>query len=134
MQTYSANKKLHSLDRVGIACSSACAIHCLLLPIIAFASPSLSALSDNEWIHLGLLCAVVPVALFSFIRSKKVHAHQAPLVLGSLGIVVLISAVLLESLHIEIPYLEKGLTALGSLALVIGHIKNTKLLVREKKV
>ena len=130
MKTNSNFVILNNMDKVGIVCSGACAIHCLLLPMLAFASPTLSAFFENEWIHLGLLIALIPIAIISFYRSRKVHGNNSPVIFGASGIILLLTAVVLESFHIEIPYLEKTLTGLGSIILIIGHALNMSYLKR----
>jgi hypothetical protein len=124
MQTQSNFIVINRLDKAGILCSGACAIHCLLFPVIAFASPTISSFLNNEWIHLGLLTALIPIALIAFIRSKRIHKKTNPILFGVLGIVTLVSAVLLEALHIEVANLEKILTGLGSVILILGHVLN----------
>ncbi|MGB0454746.1 MAG: MerC domain-containing protein [Bacteriovoracaceae bacterium] len=120
-------QNLNKLDKAGIICSGACAVHCLLIPILAYASPLIFGFLKNEFIHLGLLIALVPIALIVFTKSQKLHGDSKPLILGAIGITLLISAVLLESIHLKIPYLEKILTGFGSLILIGAHITNLKL-------
>ncbi|WP_372656111.1 MerC domain-containing protein [Halobacteriovorax sp.] len=117
---------LKKVDQTGIICSGACAIHCLLFPILAFASPAISNYLNNEWIHVTLVIALIPIAFFSFSRSIAIHGDKKPIVLGSAGILFLVSAIAVESLHIEIAGLEKSLTAIGSILLIAAHIFNIK--------
>ena len=113
----------NKLDRVGIVCSGACAAHCMLAPIIALASPAIASYAENEWIHIVLLLLIVPVAAFAFYRSMKIHQKMYPTLLGGIGIVFLILAVMIESL-IEIEKLEVVLTVIGCVFLISGHIFN----------
>lgn len=126
MQTESNHIALNRLDKAGIICSGACAIHCLLIPVIAYSSPFIAKYFQNEMIHTGLLVVLIPIALINFTRSSKIHGNNKPLLIGILGIVLLVVAVLVESLHIEIPYLEKSLTGIGSLLLIAAHTINLK--------
>ncbi|MEC7277049.1 MAG: MerC domain-containing protein [Bdellovibrionota bacterium] len=121
---------LNRLDKTGIICSGACAVHCLILPLLAYASPTLTSFTQNEWIHKGLLIALLPIAFIAFSKSYKVHKRKSPTLVGGLGVLILISAVLIESVGIEVPYMEKILTAFGSVLLITGHILNTKFLRR----
>ena len=50
--TTESDAQLESLDKAGIACSAACAAHCVLLPILAYIAPSLSIIGEQEWIHM----------------------------------------------------------------------------------
>lgn len=120
------------LEKAGVVCSGACAVHCLLMPFLAYSSPAISHFFNNEWIHFGLLIVLIPVALISFSRSRKAHGNNGPSLLGSVGMVFLVGAIALESFHIEIANLEKILTAIGSLLLIVGHTLNLSLLRRKK--
>ena len=122
---------LNNLDKVGITCSSACAIHCLLLPIIAFTFPVLSNSLHSEWVHLGLLITLIPTALVSFTKSIKIHSRYTPITLGTIGVSLLTSAIAVEMLQIKISYLEKTLTGIGSLLLITAHIYNMIYLRKE---
>jgi hypothetical protein len=94
---------------------------------LIYLSPTYLSFLKNELIHLGLLVVLVPIALLAFYKSYKQFNILKPAIFGTLGISLLICAVLLEALHIEISYLEKVLTALGSIFLIIGHTLNLKL-------
>lgn len=117
---------LNKLDKTSIACSGACAVHCLLLPVIAYISPTIADIAGNELIHIGLILALLPLALLAFTKSYKKHKNFSAGLLGGIGILFLLSAVALESLHIE--NLEKILTGAGSVILIIAHTINMKLL------
>ena len=113
----------------GILCSVACAIHCMLIPVITLLSPTLTSYFENEWIHIGLLFIVVPIALTSFYQQKRIHEKIKPMILGSIGIFFLISAIVSEQLfNIEIEKLEFVLTMIGSTFLIVGHLYNIRYL------
>ena len=123
-QTIASKKTSKPLDLAGIIFSLACAIHCLAFPILVSLVPSLTTHLDNEWIHFGFLATLVPVALVSFVRSKKDHNNPRPLVLGVLGISLLLSAVFVE--HLGVHAGETLLTVLGSITLISAHIMNMR--------
>ena len=117
----------NKVDKAGIACSGMCAIHCALSPIIAFSSPGIVRFFENEWIHIGLLILIVPIAIFAFIKGHNVHHNIKPFALGFIGLVLLLSAVILEAIfNIEIEYLETILTVFGCVILTIAHFLNIK--------
>ena len=92
-----------SLDKAGILCSVACAIHCMVSPILVFVSPAIASILKNEWLHIGLLTFLTPIAIFAFYKGFKVHKKIRPLVLDGFGVLLLLSAVAFESLlRIEI--------------------------------
>ena len=117
-------KKTETFDIVGILCSSACALHCMLMPVVISFAPSLSVFFENEWIHIGLVITLVPVALIALVRGKKSHGKSLPLALGVLGMTALWLAIALESF--EIHNLETVLTVMGSFLLITAHLWNLK--------
>lgn len=113
-----------NLDRLGIFFSLACTIHCLGLPLLTFIMPTFTISFEQEWIHVSLLFLLIPIALFSFINSKKNHGKRMPMIYGLIGISFLIFAVLFEEKTIY--YLETTLTVLGSVFLIVAHTCNLK--------
>ena len=52
------------LDAIGIGLSSLCLIHCLLLPVLVIAVPSLvGSVLGSEWIHILLISAALPISI-----------------------------------------------------------------------
>ena len=60
-------------DKFAIGLSMLCAIHCLLLPLLLIALPSISALQlQNEAFHFWMLATVIPTSLYALtIGCKK---------------------------------------------------------------
>ena len=64
------------MDRLGIALSTLCLVHCLLLPVLLAVLPLVAIsyvpewLDESEWLHLALL---VPVALLFVHGVHDVH-------------------------------------------------------------
>lgn len=77
------------LDRIGIAATSLCALHCILLPILLPLLPliGLSFLADHTWEHVFLLltAALGTIALYS--GFKRYHKRLYPFYLLYLGVV-----------------------------------------------
>ena len=115
-----------ALDKLSMAGSGACAAHCLFVPVLAFASPTLSSTVGSEWVHKGLLLVLIPLSLIAFYRAKKVHHQMKPVIFGIAGVVFLLLALLVETLHMEISYLEQFITCTGSILLIYGHLSNIK--------
>ncbi|WP_286264298.1 MerC domain-containing protein [Thalassotalea atypica] len=78
------------LDRIGIAATSLCALHCILLPILLPALPllGLSFLADHTWEHVFLIMTALlgTVALFS--GFKRYHRRLYPFYILYLGVAV----------------------------------------------
>ena len=111
------------LDRLGIAATSLCALHCILLPILLPALPllGLSFLADHTWEHIFLLLTAIlgTVALFSGFR--RYHKKLYPFYLLYLGVgVYWIKHDFSEQYHIFF--------ILGGAALIVAaHFINLKL-------
>lgn len=111
------------LDRIGIAATSLCALHCILLPILLPILPllGLSFLASHEWEHVFLLMTAVlgTVALFS--GFKRYHKQFYPFYLLYLGVgIYWIKHNFSENLE---PYFIIG----GASLIVAAHFINIKL-------
>lgn len=115
----------NNLDKAGIICSAACAIHCALFPVLAMMLPSFASFFQNEWIHLTLLGFIVPIALISFVHQKRTHKKSLPMLLGGIGCGLLVLAIVGEQ-FIEVENFERIVTILGSAFLIMGHFFNIK--------
>ncbi|MCC2977093.1 MerC domain-containing protein [Sphingomonas sp. PL-96] len=114
-------KNMHDwLDTAAIAGSVLCAIHCLLLPLVLAATPILSRWLDfGEGFHLGVLLFAVPTSAVALIGGWRRHAAASPLALGTLGLLLMMSA-----LRMPDPADETLLTVLGSGLLASAHLLN----------
>ena len=121
------------IDNLGITISSVCAIHCLLLPAIFLIAPY-SFLASHEF-HEALIYFILPCALVAFILGCRKHKDTKVAVLGTLGIMLLGSALLLHDVHYGDQHSEEYITVLiticGSLLLVVSHMRNRKLCIQE---
>lgn len=114
-------------DRLGIIGSALCVAHCALTPILLgfFSAAGLGFLGD-EIFHKIFAVGLVIVALFAFWPGFRSHRNFLVLLLGSLGVVLLISA----GFVIE-PLLSHGfaiaVTITGSILLLTAHAANWRL-------
>ena len=111
-------------DKIAIALSLLCTLHCLALPLALVLFPSLLTLHlDNEIFHIGMVVAVIPTSLYALTLGCKQHKQVHLFAIGCLGLVFLVSALVLgEALFGE--FGEKVLTFIGSIVLAFGHIRN----------
>ena len=112
-------KESPTWDLVAAGLSSACLVHCLLMPFAVALIPAAGIFSDNHAVHLVLVMLAVPVTLW--VVWSAVSRGGAPrLFVGSalLGAVLLIAAVAVSSLR---PY-ETELTVIGSLLVASAHL------------
>jgi hypothetical protein len=124
METASLQKPL---DRLAIAASSLCAVHCLLAPGLLVLIPALaSTIVGDESFHRLLLWWVVPTSSLALLLGCRRHKDWLVFVLGVLGLGQLILTV-----HFGHDVLgetgEKAVTMLGSVILSISHLRNHRL-------
>ena len=113
------------IDNLGITISSVCAIHCLLLPAIFLIAPY-SFLASHEF-HEALIYFILPCALIAFVLGCRKHGDMKVAILGSIGIILLASAVILhEILHGDQhsdSLMSVLITVMGSVILIFSHMR-----------
>ena len=121
------------IDNLGITISSVCAIHCLLLPVIFLIAPY-SFLASHEF-HEELIYFILPCALVAFVLGCRKHKDTRVAIIGTLGMILLGSALLLHDVHHSDQHNEELTTVLitigGSVLLVVSHLRNRKLCLQE---
>ena len=120
---YFINSQLRS-DKLAISLSLACVIHCLFVPSFVILSSAFFATTfDNEFVHNLILFFAIPISLFALALGYKNHSALSYFLVGIIGLIILISAVILG----EPLYGETGeilFTMLGSVFVVFAHYKN----------
>lgn len=110
-----------NLDKVGIAASLLCAIHCALLPILFTTLPLLSVeLLENKLIELGFILFSLLVGCFALYNGYARHHRKTwPLFLFAAGIALLLIAhFLLEENW------ETAIKITGATIIIVAHILN----------
>jgi len=120
--------KLQTLsDKTAISLSVLCAIHCLALPLLLVALPSLATLKlDTEMFHFAMVFAVIPISIYALTMGCRQHNRKSLLLLGAIGIVFLCAALFLPH-EVKGESGEKILTLMGALLIAIGHMANYRL-------
>ena len=120
---YFINSQLRS-DKLAISLSLACVIHCLFVPSFVILSSAFFATTfDNEFVHNLILFFAIPISLFSLALGYKNHGALSYFLVGIIGLIILIAAVILgEPLFGETG--EILFTMLGSVFVVFAHYKN----------
>lgn len=114
-------------DRLGIAGSLLCVVHCALTPLFIgyLTAMGLGVLGD-EIVHKVLAIVLLAVAVFAFIPGYKRHANVAVIAAGASGVAFIVTGGLL--LGHFIPHgAEIALTVIGSLLLIGAHTANWRL-------
>ena len=111
-------------DLIGILLSIFCIFHCLGLPFLLPLLTEMGGGFDHELIHLGLL---VIVSLYTAFFLWPPTSTQIRLISGT-GLIILYGAMLF---HGEVG--ETVLTVGGSLALMMAHILDMRLVMAEER-
>ena len=111
-------------DKIAIAISTACVLHCFFIPSFVIASSGFLTLSiDNELIHQLILFFAIPISVFALYIGYKNHKSFSFVPYAFFGLGLLVLAVILgEEVIGEIG--EQGVTLLGSMFVVYAHYKN----------
>ena len=121
------------IDNLGITISAACAIHCVLLPAILIIAPY-SFLASHEF-HETLIYFILPFAAIAFFLGCKKHGDLKVLLMGSLGIILLGTSLLIHEVFHSEQHSEEFMTILitiaGSVTLIFSHLRNAKLCRQE---
>ena len=121
-------------DRIAIILSGICAIHCILLPVIATLIPLFAITIQHGhqlhefWFHQFILVFILPVSIIGLITGFRSHRQWLPIVIAIIGLLILLSNALfagyLISNHIIPHEGEMILTITGGVIHSIGHILN----------
>ena len=122
------------IDNLGITVSSVCAIHCVLLPAIFIIAPY-SFLASHEF-HEALIYFILPCAAIAFTLGCRKHGDIKVALMGSFGIILLASSILLHEIFHSEEHSEELTTVLitvaGSIMLILSHLRNRKLCLKEE--
>jgi hypothetical protein len=110
-------------DYIGIAVSAACAVHCLLVPLIVAFSPVLAHfIPASEKVHRTLAFAVIGAGLLAFRSGYRRHRQRRVLVFMGIGIAAIVAASLLGE---HLPHAAETLiTLFGSAFVIRAHWMN----------
>ena len=121
------------IDNLGITISAACAIHCVLLPAILIIAPY-SFLASHEF-HETLIYFILPFAAIAFFLGCRKHGDYKVLLMGSIGIILLATSLVIHEVFHSGHHSEEFITILitiaGSLILIFSHLRNAKLCQQE---
>ncbi len=121
------------IDNLGITISSICAVHCVILPMIFLIAPY-SFLASHEF-HEALIYFILPCAFIAFVLGCRRHKDIKVAAMGTFGIILLGSALLMHDIFHSDQHSEEFttvlITVLGSILLVLSHLRNRKLCMQE---
>jgi MerC mercury resistance protein len=109
--------------RIAVGLSGACAVHCLLTPVVLIAIPTFGSILSDEQFHVATLVLVLPISGYALFRGCRKHRSPAVVLPGSLGLCILVvSALFGHWLFGESG--ERIVTILGSSLVAISHFLN----------
>ena len=121
-------------DRLAIALSGICAIHCVIFPVVAGFLPLLATTLHHGntlhefWFHQFILLFILPVSILALITGYRCHKQLTPLLIGGLGLLILVFIAIFAGTLISnniIPHQgETWLTVAGGFVHAIGHVLN----------
>jgi len=108
-------------DRIAIALSAICVVHCLAVTLLMALLPIAAiALGDNGHFHELMLWLVLPSSIIGFYLGHREHSRLGIGIFGVLGIIILSTAAVWG--HGRWPgWAEVSVSVLGSLVLVTAH-------------
>ena len=113
------------LDRVAIAFSGVCAVHCVLVTLAAAAIPIWGlAWATAPAFHEWFLMLVVPLSLIGLWAGYRSHHRLVAATLGGLALSMLICAVILRENDIIGVVGESIITLSGAALLASAHLLN----------
>ena len=130
-------------DRLAIALSGICAIHCVIFPVVAGFLPLLATTLHHGntlhefWFHQFILLFIFPVSVLALVAGYRCHKQLTPLLIGGLGLLILVFIAIFAGTLISnkiIPHQgETWLTVAGGFVHAIGHVLNV-LATRNRRV
>jgi hypothetical protein len=113
--------RLGTIDRVGIALSGLCVVHCLTSAIMLAVLASAGGILVDHSIHAVGLVLAIAFGIVALGRGIVEHGFMMPSAIGGLGLGVMAGALSLPHDSGEVVY-----TILGVAILALGHDLNRR--------
>lgn len=108
------------LDNAAVALSMICVLHCLALPIVVVAIPSLlSGAGHSDLTHVILFLVALPLSGFAMVYGYRLHKKLRYSVIAAIGVLALGGGLMLHGLAYEV-----YVTLLGAVILAAAHLGN----------
>jgi hypothetical protein len=109
-------------DRLGIAFSSACVVHCLVVAFLPLIFPALSEYTHSSWVHIIVGMIILLTSTLAFVPGYRKHGLNWIIGIAVFGVSFITFGVLLENQVDD--QMSHGVSMVGSLFLVFAHFKN----------
>jgi hypothetical protein len=111
-------------DRIAIALSTICIVHCLAMPFLIAVLPLAAfTVGGDGHFHSLMLWFVVPTSVIGFALGFRVHGRRDIVAFGVVAIGVLAAAALFGHIAWD-PTVEVLVNVLASIALAVAHWRN----------
>jgi hypothetical protein len=112
------------IDKISIGLSALCAVHCLVLPVVAGVLPAFAAVAaGHAHFHLLMLVLVIPMSGIALGAGWLRHRDGLVMALGLCGMALMVVAVTVG--HDLLGHEgERWATLAGSFILAAGHFRN----------
>ena len=109
------------LDSIAISASFACLVHCLALPLLIAALPSIAEiLNIPESFHMAMVVIAVPTSMLALGNGYRKHGTIFPIAIGVMGLCFMTVGAFWS---VSKPF-ETALTVMGSVMLALAHVGN----------
>jgi hypothetical protein len=109
-------------DRLGIAFSSACVVHCILVAFVPLLFPALSVYTHSSWVHVIVGIIILLTSPLAFVPGYKKHGLSWIVSTALFGLFFILLGVTLEGRFSD--QVTHGVSIFGSVLLVFAHGKN----------
>ena len=116
--------RLGTIDRVGIALSGLCVVHCLTSAIMLAVLASAGGILVDHSIHAVGLVLAIAFGIIALGRGIVEHGFMMPSAIGGLGLGVMAGALSLPHDSGEVVY-----TIVGVAILALGHDLNRRAVI-----
>jgi hypothetical protein len=110
-------------DKIGILVSALCLAHCIAMPIIFFAFPTIQVSFLEDQFHKIIFLAMLVVSFAAFVPAFTKHRQLQVLFKATCGILFFVSSIFIGH-EFSSYYLELALGVTGSLFLIWAHLSN----------
>jgi hypothetical protein len=117
-----------ALDMLAIGLSGLCLVHCLAMPLVIVALPTLGLLAREHWIHQVLIGMAAPVSLWAVIRSGLWRRPSVGLPMSA-GLALLATA----AFYPPVEPFETPFSITGALLLALAHFGDARLMHRRRE-
>jgi hypothetical protein len=109
-------------DGLGIAFSSACVVHCILVAFLPIFFPAIAIYTHSTWVHVMVGIIILFTSPLAFIPGYRKHGLTWIMTFAMTGMFFILLGILLEGSFTD--QITHGVSILGSIVLVFAHAKN----------